>query len=288
MKFIKTLSDKAIKDKLCPLKDLPWTSIPEKDKFWLPEKLISIYGTNEYEFLSIENKKKLSQLEFSSLCSISSSGEKEVIANMAKRMLKTKYKNFRRYFYHFIEEENNHIFMFSEFCEKYGKFYPILYPYVNQNIWINKQVEDLLVFVHVLIFEELGQGLNEIIYDDKNMPELVREINHYHVLDESRHISFGKRLVNTFIEDIKNGSSLEEWKKLQYHVKEYLTTRHIDYFNVKIYKEVGIDNALEFRNKLLKNDSLLFFKKSDKAEKRINKLIDFLIKMQLLPNKEIK
>jgi len=289
MKFISKLSEKAIKNKLSPLDDLPWGGeTPPTDKYWLPTEMISIRDTDEYKNLTEENKIKLSQLEFSLICSISASGEKEVVANMAKRMLKSKYKEFRKYFYHFIEEENNHIYMFSEFCEKYGKFFPILYPYVNQNMWKSKQIEDLLVFVHVLIFEELGQGLNECIYDtEDDIPILVKEINKYHILDESRHISFGKKLISEFAKSIKDTSSESEWRKLQYHILEYLETRHLDYFNSKIYKSVGIENALELKRREEKKQNIKFFYKGKKAERRIKNLITFLKKMELLPNKEI-
>lgn len=283
MKKIELLLKMSVEKKLNPIKDLPWKNAPSTDQFWMTENLISIYGTPEYNALSIENKKRLSQLEFCLVCSVSSSGEKEVIANMATRMLKANYKDYRKYFYHFIEEENNHIYMFAEFCEQYGEFFPILYSYAKGEMWEKSETGDLLTFCHVLIFEELGQGLNEIMAEDESLPVLVRAINRYHVEDEGRHISFGRTLVKAFSEEYKEKISKNEWKRLQEHVKSYLATRHLDYHSVRIYKNVGITNALELRNRMVENKNEQHFAKSKLAKMRIESLRKFLAEADLLP-----
>jgi hypothetical protein len=274
----------SVNKKLNPITDLPWGTAPEKNKFWMTESMISIYGEPEYEALTIKEKIKLSQLEFCLVCSISSSGEKEVIANMVTRMLKSNYKDFRRYFYHFIEEENNHIYMFSEFCDLYGEFFPVLYSYAQGNVWERPETGDLLTFCHVLIFEELGQGLNEVMSEDESLPELVRAINKYHVQDEGRHISFGRALVSEFAGKYRGLVSDGEWEKLKVHVGEYLSTRHYDYHNVKIYKSIGIKNALSLRNRMIEKRDEAHFIKSNMAKIRIESLINFLKSLDLISN----
>ena len=286
VELIETLLRVSVQKKLSPLTDLPWDSAPSRDQFWLPEKLISIYGEPEYEALTQEQKLRLSQLEFCLLCSVSASGEKEVIANMATLMLKSRYAEFRPYFYHFIEEENNHIHMFSEFCARHGEFFPVLYSYAQGDKWDRPEAKDLLTFAHVLIFEELGQGLNEVMSVDTTLPELVRSINSYHVQDEGRHISFGRTLVRQFADDTRSLVSKEEWSALQKHVAEYFSTRHHDYHNVKIYKMVGLRNALALRSRLIDARNESFFIKSSIASKRIDSLRRLLAEVQLLPAKD--
>lgn len=283
VKQIETLLRTSVQKKLSPLTDLPWDSVPSRDGFWMSEKLISIYGEPEYDALPYEQKQKLSQLEFCLLCSVSASGEKEVIANVATRMLKSRYATFRPYFYHLIEEENNHIHMFAEFCARHGQFFPVLYSYAQGNLWEYPETGDLLTFAHVLIFEELGQGLNEIMAKDEALPELVRSINRYHVQDEGRHISFGRMLIRQFAEITQLLVPKEEWANLQKHVAQYLATRHHDYHNVNIYKMVGLNNALELRSRLIEGKNESFFMKSPLASKRIDSLRRFLAEVQLLP-----
>ncbi len=283
MGAIENLLRTSVLKKRSPLNDLPWHTDPSREVFWLSEHLVSLYGEPEYDTLIHEQKLLLSQLEFCLLCSVSASGEKEVIANMAQRMLKSRYAAFRPYFYHFLEEENNHIHMFAEFCARHGQFYPVLYSYAQGDIWEHPETGDLLTFVHVLIFEELGQGLNEIMADDAALPELVRAINRYHVEDEGRHISFGRMLVREFAPSTKAMVAPQEWQMLQRHVAQYLATRHIDYHNPKIYKSVGLHNALQVRERLILSRDENFFTKSPRAIKRIDSLRRFLHEMELLP-----
>jgi hypothetical protein len=282
MGAIENLLGASERKKLHPINDLPWTDAPEKQKYWMPQELISLHGTPEFEALNEAQKIQLSQLEFSLMCSVSASGEKEVIANMATRMLKQRYAKFRPYFFHFIGEENNHIHMFAEFCERYGEFFPVLYTYAQGEVWEHPETSDLLTFAHVLIFEELGQGLNEIIAKDENVPKLVRAINQYHVDDEGRHISFGRLLVREFAEDTRKKVSEAEWRKLQEHVAKYLATRHIDYHNMRIYKSIGIPDAFQVRQRLIETRDEQFFARSPRALKRINSLKNFLQEVQLM------
>ncbi|MCW8206079.1 hypothetical protein D8B24_03165 [Verminephrobacter aporrectodeae subsp. tuberculatae] len=273
--------------RLSPFDDLPWEKVPSKDAFWLSPELISIYGQPEYDALTLQQRKQLSQLEFCLLCSVSASGEKEVVANMVRRMLKARYAPFRRYFHFFVEEENNHIRMFAEFCERHGQFYPVLYSYAQGDVWKSAEAEDLLTFVHVLIFEELGQGLNEVMMQDDRLPDLVKAINGYHVADEGRHISFGRMLIREHAPAIKALVGPVEWQMLQEHVLKYLQTRHIEYHNTKIYRDVGLPQALSLRERLITANDERFFAKSPRAVKRIASLIRFLGEVDLLSAHEI-
>jgi len=280
---IDNLLKASVNKRLDPFEDLPWEQGPSRDSFWLTPEVISIFGEPEYEQLSHEQRVRLSQLECCLLCSVSASGEKEVVANMARRMLKARYAPFRPYFHYFIEEENNHIRMFAEFCERHGQFYPVLYSYAQGEVWEHSEMEDLLTFVHVLIFEELGQGLNEVLMADETLPPLVRAINRYHVLDEGRHISFGRMLLREHCDSIRSLVPAAQWEKLQAHVARYLRTRHIDYHNARIYKDIGIPQARLVRDRLVERRNESFFAKSPRAAKRIDSLRRFLSETQLLP-----
>lgn len=60
---IENLLKASVKRRLSPFDDLPWEKSPSKDDFWLSPELISIYGQPEYESLSLQQRKHLSQLE---------------------------------------------------------------------------------------------------------------------------------------------------------------------------------------------------------------------------------
>lgn len=56
--------------RLSSFDDLHWEKTPSCDEFWLTPELISIYGQPEYEALTLQQRKRLSQLEFCLLCSV--------------------------------------------------------------------------------------------------------------------------------------------------------------------------------------------------------------------------
>lgn len=276
-----TLVDNSVVKQLDPL-DVPLDQAPNPDRPWLPECMLSLYGTPVFEQLSAAQKRLLSQLEFSLMCSISCSGEKEVIGNLARLMLKKRFAPVRRYIFHFIKEENNHIYVFSEFCERYGKFYPSLYSYAQGDLWEDDELDDLMVFVHILTFEELGHGLNELVAQSEGIPPLVRAINRYHVADEGRHISFGRHIVRDMAKEILGARSPEVHERIRAHVRGFIGTRHIDYHNMHVYKAVGIRDAYRVRERLVNERGIEFFVKDRRTERRVGSLLRFLASVGLL------
>lgn len=259
-----------------PLVGIDLATAPARDKPWMSEELVSLHGTPYYDALDDGQRLKLSQLEFSLFCSILGNGEREVIANVVKLMLKRRFEPYRRYIFHFLREENNHIYMFSEFCHLHGQFFPIVYPYAKGEIWKDEALADVVTFVHVLAFEELNQGLNEVMMRDPALPELVRGINRYHVLDESRHISFGRTLISELAPAILATQPEEVRADLRRHIMRQIATRHIDYHNLPIYRMVGVPDAVKVREELISARGVGYFMRSPRAEKRVRSMLDFL------------
>lgn len=267
---------------LDPLSTLDLDAAPAADQPWMSECLLSLHGTPCYGELQPEQRLKLSQLEFSLFCSISSSGEKEVIANVARIMLKRRLEPYRKYIFHFLREENNHIYMFSEFCHRYGRFFPVLYPYAQGDVWKNEALADLMTFVHVFVFEELGQGLNEHMMGDPELPRIVQDLNRYHVLDEARHISFGRHLIKELAPEILAGQPEDELALLRRHVARFIATRHIDYHNPSIYRAVGVPDAAAVRGALIATRGVEYFMRSPRAARRVRSMLGFLQRMRLI------
>ncbi|PML45373.1 hypothetical protein BCT76_18005 [Vibrio tasmaniensis] len=259
-----------------PVIELDFSVEPDRMSPWMSENLVSLYGTKYWDDLSSEQKRTLSQKEFALYCSIACQGEKEVIANIARLMLKERYEYIREYLYYFIKEENNHIYMFSTFCRKYDKLYPSLYSYVSNKKWKNPLIEDLLTFVHVLIFEELGDIYNKLMESDENLPGLVRQINYIHTHDEKRHVSFGREVVRELTKEVYEQSDQDELVELREHIVSYLNTRHHEYHNVSIYREIGLKDAFYIRNELIEANDCNYFVVDEHSNKKVNSLLNFL------------
>lgn len=274
--MVDRLNELSARKALDPHVDLDLDRAPPDNELWMPEHLISLYGTSAYGTLTDEQRLRLSQREFCLLCSISCFGEKEVIASIARLMLKREFAPVRSYLYYLIKEENNHIYMFSEFCRRYGELYPSLYSYARGDIWRNSEVDDLMVFVHVLIFEELGQGLNLTLGWARDLPPLVGAINRLHVEDEGRHIAFGRQLVAELTRGILPHLDGETLAAIRGHVRRYLDTLHHDFHNARIYRSVGIADAFDLRTELLSRNDARYFARDPRNASRVVSLIKFL------------
>jgi hypothetical protein len=267
---------------LNPFRDLDLDQAPAKEQPWLPEYLVSLHGTSAYDALSREQRIALSQKEFCLIASVSCFGEKEIIANLARLMLKPQLARYRRYIHHLIREENNHIHMFAEFCTRYGALYPVYYPASRGESWDDEALLDLIVFVRILIFEELGTSLNEVIAKDKAMPPLVREINRFHTYDEGRHISFGRHLLQELVPAAFEGKPPEILGKFRAYVSKYLDTRHVDLYNAGIYESVGIRDAQALRERLVAEQDVRHFARNQSTGLRLQSLVRFLESCQLI------
>lgn len=266
---------------------LDFSESPASDSFWMSEHLLSLYETPEYQQLTLQQKRQLSQLEFSLLCSLSCAGEIEVVSAIAQLMLKPRYESVRKYLYFFIKEENNHIFMFSEFCRRYGKLYPVYYPHLVKLDWEDPLINDLLTFIHVLIFEELINDINRVLAKDESLPPLIRAINQAHSMDEGRHIAFGRQLLKTLAEEVLATISPESLFKLQEHVMQYLGERHHEYHNVEIYRSMGIMHPLSLQQRLIGQNGIQYFARDKDASKKLIGVLKFLNQIGLLPEEGI-
>ena len=87
-----------------------------------------------------------------------------------------------------------HMTWFGGFCRRYaGKIYP------DRKLVLPREhapgEEDVLFFARVMIFELLVDTFNRRMAKDDRLHPLVREINRRHHEDESRHLAFGRLLV---------------------------------------------------------------------------------------------
>lgn len=276
-RLIQRLSDLSIRSFQQPTAELDFARAPARDQLWMPPELLSLYGTPVYDTLSEEQILKLSQLEMSLFCSIFCYGEKEVVASFARLMLKRSFQDARVYLYHFIREEMNHIFMFSELCARYGTFYPTLYSYVQGDLWDDPALDDLMSLVHVLVFEEIGHGINMYVArSEHDIPSLVRDINRLHIEDEGRHVGFGRHWIKAKASELLAARPPEIVSKVKQHLAAYLNGLHHDFFNVRIYAAIGLADAFALRSELVARNDMRFFGRRPEQARRLASLVRFL------------
>jgi hypothetical protein len=266
-----------------PMRCLPIDEAPRRDVLWIPEELISLHGTSIYATLSEEQIVRLSQMELALFFSILCHGERDLVVNVARMMLRKNFRDMRPYACHFVREEVNHIYMFSEFCARYAEFHSSRYSYIRRDPSTDSDVDDVITMVHVLIFEELGQSMNMYIArTSQPIPLLVREINILHVEDEGRHIGFGRCWVRMKAREILSRQEPESVARLRSQLREYIDGLHRDFFNAKIYARAGIADAFAVRASLVERFDARFFARLPLMKKRFLSLLGFLRSCELI------
>ncbi|MGB8843085.1 MAG: diiron oxygenase [Aliidongia sp.] len=188
-----------------PYERFSWPDEVPLDRLWCDEDLLTTYGTDLHSRLSLEQKIALSKWEAINFFSLNVHGIKTVLEFVCESIYQDRYYGISEYMHIFISEENAHMWFFADFCLRYaGKIYPS--PAFPMGSIENKLERDLYMFSSTLIFEEFVDFYNHKVGNNTAVPGIVREINHQHHLDESRHVSFGREVVRELFAEITAAS----------------------------------------------------------------------------------
>jgi hypothetical protein len=248
--------------------------------FWcMPPELISIYGTPVYEALSGEQQKRLSLFEIGNFFSLVLQGERPLVQGLVHRLyLKSSGREVTDYLHHFVDEENKHMVMFGEFCNRYiGKVYP------EKKIALEKQYskgeEDVAFFCKVMVVEELGDYYNVAIARDERAEPLVRELNRMHHVDEARHLAFGRVYLAELFERHASQWSAETLDGFRAWLADYIRASWGDYYNPAMYRDAGLPDAYEVRQLAMAHPACAAHRERVSA-----KLVGYFVKTGLLAN----
>ena len=235
-------------DKLCqasrdkninPYDSIEWPETLDPDQWCFSPELISIYGTQTYEQLTEQEKKRLSFCETVNFFSLNIHGEMPLVEGLAQRLHKSDTKEITPYLHHFLDEENKHMVYFGGFCMRYaGKVYrdkKLVFPreYAPGEA-------DFLFYVKVLIFEEISIEHNLRLSKDRRLPPIVRQINLMHYVEESRHLAFGRLQVKRLFQRYSTKWSRETLQGVSDYLKVYLESTWKEYYNPDVYRDVGL------------------------------------------------
>jgi len=256
--------------------DWPESLDPSAEWYMRPD-LISIYGTETYDALSETQQKKLSFYEIINFFSFVLYGERPLIEGLMHRMYrKSTLGIVTDYLHHFVDEENKHMIMFGEFCNRYaGKIYPekkLAFPREYA-----KGEEDVAFFCKVLIVEELGDYYNLEMMSEKSINPLVSKINRVHHVDEARHLAFGREYLREIFEDCRADWTHEQTQSFQAWLANYLVSSWGDFYNPAVYKDAGIPDGYKVRKMALEHSAC-----RETRERISKKVVDYFLEVELL------
>lgn len=257
-------------------------SIPDTE-WWLSPELLTIYNTPYYEEAPEAQLKLLSKWECINLFSLNVTGEQELIAGVAELLHTPMLKDANDYLHHFIDEENQHMWYFAQFCEKYGgKIYGNKKIQLS-DLKLDPKLAILVRFAQIFIFEEVGHYYNlKIALDDRVHP-FIREINDAHRNDESRHITFGRALLVKLADGIEQDYPPETLQKISEHLRRYIQLTIESLYNPAMYRDAGFASGIAIRTALLAHPSRQAFHSGELLKKILGLLADTNLLQKEMP-----
>jgi P-aminobenzoate N-oxygenase AurF len=255
------LTAKSINDYYNPYKLFEWPDRLPDDMWWMSPELTTTHGSPIAEQLTEQQLYALSKFESINFYSLNVHGIRELLIEVTRRIHTKGFETPSEFFHHFIGEENEHMWFFAEFCLRYGgKIYR--QPTGPTAEIPRSQIENLLVFARILIFEELVDHFNSSMAADTRLHETIRAINRIHHQDESRHIAFGRELVTALFADVKRTSTEQELADITSYLRRYLVNSFESLFNPQAYRDAGIAEPLALRQELLASPARVEFEQN--------------------------
>ncbi|WP_280827928.1 diiron oxygenase [Mycobacterium sp. OTB74] len=187
-----------------PVVDIDWDAPLDPDKFYLPPKVVSLYGTPLWDSMTREQQIELSRQEL--VNTLSAGIWFENILNQALlRTVMHKDPTARSTHYALTElgDETRHMVMFGRAIERVGAN-PVQ-PKWYQRVIINAlplAFKGSVLWMAALIGEEIFDSLQRQMMDDPELQPMVQRLMRIHVTEEARHIQFARDGVRRRVRDM--------------------------------------------------------------------------------------
>ncbi|VFR24674.1 hypothetical protein ANDA3_2482 [plant metagenome] len=219
-----------------------WPERVAEDRLWCDESLLTTYGTDLHGTLSEQQLIALSKWEAINFYSLNVHGIKDALEFVCRKMYARRYADYTEYMHIFLAEENAHMWFFARFCQDYGgKIYKTL-AYKEDQAGTPPLLDDLYMFSSTLIFEEFVDYYNRKVGENASVPDIVREINLQHHLDESRHVKFGRDIIKDVLTSIRDEA--EDWPETQSRIDATIRRIFLHFvglmYNPHAYADAGV------------------------------------------------
>ncbi len=192
--FAERLLKGSVKKSYAPVVDLDWDAPLDPDRFFLPPKSVSLYGTPMWDAMTREQQIELSRQEL--VNTLSAGIWFENILNQALlRKVMHQDPTSRATHYELTElgDETRHMVMFGKAIEHVGA--KPVQPRWYQRVIINALplgFKGSVLWVAALIGEEIFDSLQRQMMDDPELQPMVQRLMRIHVTEEARHIQFAR------------------------------------------------------------------------------------------------
>ena len=223
-----------------------WPSRVSTERLATSQQLLALSGLPEFGELNDEQRWRLALDEAVHFFSLNIGGERELMSGIALRLYRGRPAFVSHYLLHFLEEESAHTAVFARFCLQYSGTIDPDYPLRFPRQFLPGE-EEFVFFGRVLVFEEIAHFYNRRIAADPDVWSLAREINAYHAEDETRHIAFGRLLLDDLWERWAPQWSVEERRRIGGSLRDYMDSVVRSYVSPQICRELQSAPGLRAR-----------------------------------------
>lgn len=192
--FADRLLKGSVKKSYAPVVDIDWDAPLDPDKFFLPPRFVSLYGTAIWDEMTREQQIELSRQELVNTLSAGIWFENILNQSLLRRMMHQD-PTARSTHYELTElgDETRHMVMFGKAIEHVGA------KPVQPRRWQRMIINTLpfafvgsVLWVAALIGEEIFDSLQRHMMDDDDLQPMVQRLMRIHVTEEARHIQFAR------------------------------------------------------------------------------------------------
>ena len=248
--LMRRLCDLSVDRAYDPYREFEWPATLTQTAPWMSEDLLSVHGTPYRDDLSTEQRCRLGHWELVNFFSFNVHGIKELMQTVLTCIYKSGHETTWEYFHHFLDEENKHMWFFAEFCRRYGgKVYftqKMQFPAFSED-----DIQTFIAFAKILISEQVSDFYNVRMAADETLPPIVRKLNRVHHEDESRHIAMGLNVVHAMYTALAEKYPDNTLRQIESYLSRYMKFFVESFYNPAAYRDAGLDEPYEWRNKLI-------------------------------------
>lgn len=192
--FSQRLLTGSVKKSYEPIVDIDWDAPLDADKLFLPPQMITLYGTPEWDAMSVEQQRELSRQQLVNMLSAGIWFENILNQALLRGIMHTNpTSNATHYMLTELGDETRHMVMFGKAIDRVGGV-PVR-PRLYQRVIINSLpfvFRGPVLWGAALVGEEIFDALQRQILDDPEIQPIVRRLMRIHVTEEARHIQFAR------------------------------------------------------------------------------------------------
>nr|WP_174704884.1 diiron oxygenase [Mycobacterium lepraemurium] len=193
--FSERLLKGSVKKSYEPVVDIDWDAPLDPDTFFLPPRLVSLYGTPMWDEMTREQQIELSRQELVNTLSAGIWFENMLNQSLLRTILHEDPTS-RSTHYKLTElgDETRHMVMFGKAIERVGAkpVQPKRFHRYTINALPLAFQRGSMLWVAALIGEEIFDSLQRQMMDDPELQPIIQRLMRIHVTEEARHIRFAR------------------------------------------------------------------------------------------------